>query len=140
MSFGVSSLLFPETAASFFNSDPEFVPYAARWLSIMAIGYFSMSTVQVCTQAFNTSGNTIAPMIITLSAVWMVEVPLGFALSNLTSLGGRSAAGNSDRHDTADDCVHLVLPAWRLVAYRNHVGLVGIILFLSLKMRSCTLS
>ena len=74
--------------ASFFNNDPEFVPHATKWLSIMAIGYFSMNTVQVYTQAFNTSGNTIAPMIITLFAVWMVEVPLGFALSNLTSLEG----------------------------------------------------
>ena len=87
LSLAVVFLMFPEAVASFFNSDTEFVTKAGRWLSIVAIGYFSMNAVQVLTQAFNTSGATLAPMIITVSTVWLVEIPLAFSLANLTALG-----------------------------------------------------
>ena len=87
LSLAAVFLLFPEAVASFFNSDTEFVRQAGRWLSIVAVGYFSMNAVQVLTQAFNTSGATLAPMIITLSTVWLVEIPLAFSLANLTALG-----------------------------------------------------
>ena len=87
LSLAAVFLIFPEAVASFFNSGTEFVTQAGRWLSIFAIGYFSMNAVQVLTQAFNTSGATLAPMIITLSTVWLVEIPLAFSLANLTALG-----------------------------------------------------
>ena len=47
----------------------------------------AMSPVQVFTQAFNTSGSTFAPMIITVSTMWAFEIPLAYALANFTSLG-----------------------------------------------------
>lgn len=80
-------LAFPEAVASVFGDDPEFISLAATWLTILAIGYFSMSAVQVFTQAFNTSGNTLAPMVITLATMWAVELPLAFSLARYTSLG-----------------------------------------------------
>lgn len=78
---------FPEAVASFFNSNSSFVASATVWISIAAIGYLSMSAVQVFTQAFNTSGATMAPMIITVSTMWAVEIPLAYALSFFTPLG-----------------------------------------------------
>ncbi len=91
---GVASLLvsaiflvFPDYVASFFNSDPDFVAQAAVWLQVLALGYFSMNAVQVFTQAFNTTGDTFAPMVIMLSTMWLVEIPLAFALANFTNLG-----------------------------------------------------
>ena len=90
---GVASLLvaavffaFSDQVASFFNSDPEFVSQAATWLQILAIGYFSMNAVQVFTQGFNTTGATFAPMVIMLSTMWLVELPLAFALSQYSPL------------------------------------------------------
>ena len=90
---GVASLLvsavflvFPDSIASFFNSDPDFVRQAATWLQVLAVGYFSMNAVQVFTQAFNTTGDTFAPMVIMLSTMWLVEIPLAFALANFTGL------------------------------------------------------
>lgn len=80
-------LIFPEAFAGFFNPNEEFVQLAARFMMILAIGYFSMSAVQVFTQGFNTSGDTMAPMIITLSTVWIIDLPLGFALSYFTPIG-----------------------------------------------------
>lgn len=91
---GVASLLvaalflvFSEQVATFFNSDAEFVSQAALWLQILAVGYFSMNAVQVFTQGFNTTGATFAPMVIMVSTMWLVEIPLAFALSQYTVLG-----------------------------------------------------
>ena len=90
---GVASLLvaavflvFSSQVASFFNSDPEFVTQAATWLQILAVGYFSMNAVQVFTQGFNTTGATFAPMVIMLTTMWLVELPLAFALSQFSPL------------------------------------------------------
>ncbi len=80
-------LLIPDWVAAFFNSDPEFVAQAALWLQILAVGYFSMNAVQVFTQAFNTTGDTFAPMVIVLSTMWLIEIPLAFAFSQFTGLG-----------------------------------------------------
>lgn len=79
-------LLFPETVASFFNSNSSFVAAAAVWVSVSAIGYMAMAAVQVYTQGFNTSGATFAPMVITVSTMWFVELPLAYGLSFFTPL------------------------------------------------------
>ena len=83
----IGFLLFPDAVAAFFNSEAEFVSQASTWITIVAIGYLSMSAVQVFTQALNSTGDTMAPMVITLSTMWAVEIPLAFALSLLTPLG-----------------------------------------------------
>ena len=83
----IGFLVFPDAVASFFNSDTEFVAQASTWITIVAVGYLSMSAVQVFTQALNSTGDTMAPMVITLSTMWAVEIPLAFALSLLTPLG-----------------------------------------------------
>ena len=80
-------LLFPESVARLFNSEPEFLSQAAVWVSIVAVGYVSMSMVQVFTQALNGTGATMAPMVITIATMWAVEIPLAFALSLLGPLG-----------------------------------------------------
>ena len=80
-------LLFPDAVARLFNGEPEFVSQAATWVSIVAVGYVSVSTVQVFTQALNGTGATMAPMVITIATMWAVEIPLMFALSMFTPLG-----------------------------------------------------
>jgi Na+-driven multidrug efflux pump len=79
--------VFAEQVASFVNSEPGFVEQASTWLRIIAVGYFSMTAAYVFTHAFNTLGATLAPMVVTLTAMWGIEIPLAFALSNLTPLG-----------------------------------------------------
>ena len=79
-------LAIPDRVASFFNPDPGFVAQASKWLMVLGIGYLSMNAVQVFTQGFNTSGDTFAPMVIMLSTMWLVELPLAFALAQYTSL------------------------------------------------------
>jgi putative MATE family efflux protein len=86
LSIAAVFLIFPKPVASLFNSEAEFVRQAALWLQILAIGYFSMNAVQVFTQSFNTTGATIAPMVVTVSTMWAVELPLAFVLSQYTPL------------------------------------------------------
>ena len=79
-------LAFPEVVASFFNTDSKFVSLATVWISIAALGYLAMSAVQVYTQAFNTSGSTFAPMVVTVLTMWAVELPLCYFLAFFTPL------------------------------------------------------
>ena len=87
-SLTITALLvaFPEAVASFFSNDSDFVSQAGKWITVLAIGTLSMATVQVYTQAFNGTGDTLAPMVVTVCTVWAVDIPLAFALSNMTSL------------------------------------------------------
>ena len=79
-------IAFPEPVAGFFNSDAEFVAIASTWLIIATIGYIFMCPVQIFTQAFNTSGSTFAPMVITVATMWAFEIPLTFVLANFSPL------------------------------------------------------
>ena len=79
-------IVFPVTVSGFFNSDAEFLAIASTWLVIATIGYIFMCPVQIFTQAFNTSGSTFAPMVITVATMWAFEIPLTFILANFTDL------------------------------------------------------
>lgn len=85
--FIILLIAFSDTVAGFFNTDPKFIANASIWLIIAGIGYISMSPVQIFTQAFNTSGSTFAPMVITVATMWAFEIPLTFILANFTPLG-----------------------------------------------------
>lgn len=85
--FLVLLIAFPEPVSAFFNSDAEFISIASTWLVIATIGYIFMCPVQIFTQAFNTSGSTFAPMVITVVTMWAFEIPLTFILANFSPLG-----------------------------------------------------
>ena len=84
--FLVLLMVFPDPIAAFFNSDPGFLEISATWLVIATIGYVFMCPVQIFTQAFNTSGSTFAPMVITVATMWAFEIPLTFILANFSPL------------------------------------------------------
>jgi putative MATE family efflux protein len=72
---------FPEFFLSIFNDDPELLDVGSNWLRIMLLGYFAMGPVQVLMQSFQTAGDTVMPMVSTLLAMWLIEVPLAIVLS-----------------------------------------------------------
>ncbi len=84
--FLVLLMAFPDPIAAFFNSDPGFLKISSTWLVIATIGYIFMCPVQIFTQAFNTSGSTFAPMVITVATMWAFEIPLTFILANFSPL------------------------------------------------------
>ena len=84
--FLVLLMAFPDPIAAFFNSDPGFLEISSTWLVVATIGYIFMCPVQIFTQAFNTSGSTFAPMVITVATMWAFEIPLTFILANFSPL------------------------------------------------------
>ena len=80
-------LFFRGQVSSFINSEPQFVELASGWLVILAIGFVPIGLVQLFTVAFNTSGQTVAPMIVTVTTMWGFEIPFAIVLANLTGLG-----------------------------------------------------
>ena len=79
-------IAFPEPVAGFFNSDADFIAISSTWLMVATIGYIFMCPVQIFTQAFNTSGSTFAPMVITVATMWAFEIPLTFILAYYSPL------------------------------------------------------
>ena len=79
-------IAFPEPVAGFFNSDTDFIIISSTWLLVATIGYIFMCPVQIFTQAFNTSGSTFAPMVITVATMWAFEIPLTFILASYSPL------------------------------------------------------
>jgi putative MATE family efflux protein len=73
--------VFPSFFLSIFSDDPELLDVGTVWLRIMLIGYFAMGPVQVLMQSFQTAGDTLMPMVSTLVAMWLFEVPLAIVLS-----------------------------------------------------------
>ncbi|MBI4310138.1 MAG: MATE family efflux transporter [Chloroflexi bacterium] len=64
-----------------FTRDPALVPVATDWLRILVISYLFLGTGQVFAQSFNTAGDTIAPMLVTLFSIWGVQQSLALMLT-----------------------------------------------------------
>lgn len=78
--------VFSEEIAALFSDSNEFISHASLWIVILAFATFPMSCVQIFTQGIANTGATLMPMVITLLTFWIIEVPLGFGLSYLTTL------------------------------------------------------
>jgi putative MATE family efflux protein len=82
--FVTSTLLFtfPTLFMSLFTRETDVLSIAATWVQIQVFGHFAMGIAQVGQQSFMTAGATVFPMVVTLVALWCVELPLAYFLSN----------------------------------------------------------
>lgn len=89
MKFAVGSVLFlfPVALVLIFTNNADVVELASVWLRLQIVAAFFMGMAMVYQQSFNTAGDTLAPMIVTLLGVWGIEIPLAWVLSNATELG-----------------------------------------------------
>ena len=85
INLATSALLaaFPSTVISIFNDDPELLEVAVTWLRIASLGYMFLGIGQVFQQSYNTAGDTIVPMLVTLISIWGVQQPLAYFLPGL---------------------------------------------------------
>ncbi|HXH21748.1 MAG TPA: MATE family efflux transporter [Dehalococcoidia bacterium] len=74
---------FPREFLSFFNDDPELLDVAVKWLQIALIGYLVMGMGMVFMQSYNTAGDTLVPMVVTLISIWGIQQPLAVVLPDL---------------------------------------------------------
>jgi putative MATE family efflux protein len=80
-------LVWAENIISLFNTDPDLVKLGGTFLRIAVIGYLGMSMVSIMQNCISGSGDTLPPMLITLSMLWVVQIPLALVLSRYTDLG-----------------------------------------------------
>ena len=84
---GAVLFAFPAAVLTIFSSDAELLAVAQIWLRIQVVGYVAMGIGQVAMQSFQTAGDTIVPMIVTLVSIWGIQQPLAFMLPNVAGLG-----------------------------------------------------
>ena len=84
---GVIFLLFAGPLIGIFSSDPEVIPYGVRCLRIVAAGFLFYGYGMVFTQSFNGAGDTTTPTLINLFCLWMLEIPLAWALAHPLNFG-----------------------------------------------------
>jgi putative MATE family efflux protein len=89
---GVLLILFPAFFISLFSHDAQFVAAAIIWLRIQAVAGTMLGGGQVFQQSFNVAGDTLAPMYVTFMSMWVMEIPLAFALSRWTPAGAYGIA------------------------------------------------
>ena len=90
-SIGAIFLLFAPMLVTVFTTDAEVAGYAARCLRIVAAGFLFYGYGMVLTAAFNGAGDTRTPTIINLVSLWLLEIPLAWALANPLGFGPTGA-------------------------------------------------
>ncbi|MBI2847609.1 MAG: MATE family efflux transporter, partial [Chloroflexi bacterium] len=76
-----------EYVVRLFNTEPSLVQTASIFMRIEIVSYLVFGLVLVLSQSLNGVGDTIVPMLATLTTMWLIQVPLSFFLSRYTGLG-----------------------------------------------------
>ena len=71
-------LLFGRNLVSIFTDTPELIELSMRMLSILAVGYISMSITQSLSGVMRGAGDTLTPMWISIIATVVIRVPLAY--------------------------------------------------------------
>ena len=76
-----------ESIVKVFNSEPELVAITSTFIRIQIVGYLVFGLAAGLAQCLNGVGDTIVTMVVTLVAVWAVQVPLGYVMPKVGTLG-----------------------------------------------------
>jgi putative MATE family efflux protein len=79
--------LFPDVFLLLFTRDEALLDLASTWIRIQCLGYIALGSSQVFQQSFMTAGATFYPMMVTLLALWVIELPLAYVLSDPMGMG-----------------------------------------------------
>ncbi|MBI4312301.1 MAG: MATE family efflux transporter [Chloroflexi bacterium] len=84
---GAFIVAFPFLLITVFTSDTDVVELTSVWLRIQVFAAILMGMSMVFQQSFNTAGDTMAPLLVTLVGVWFVELPVAWLLSHTLGIG-----------------------------------------------------
>jgi len=84
---GAIFVLFAPLLISFFTHDPDVARYGVRCLRIVSAGFLFYGYAMVLTAAFNGAGETRTPTLIAMGCLWMLEIPLAWALARPLGFG-----------------------------------------------------
>ena len=80
-------LLWADQVVGIFSAEPELVALGSAFLRITAAGYLVVSLSSVLQNCIAGAGDTLPNMVISLAAIWAVQLPLAFLLPRFTGLG-----------------------------------------------------
>jgi len=81
-------LIWPEIIIRVFSSDPELIQVASVFVRIAALGFIFGGGAQIFQQSLAVAGDTLPPMIISIIAIWGIQVPLALVFARIDSLMG----------------------------------------------------
>lgn len=84
---GALIFAFPVLLVTIFTGEPEVVELTTVWLRIQVLAAILMGLAMIFQQSFNTAGDTMAPLLVTLVAVWGVELPVAWILAHGLGIG-----------------------------------------------------
>jgi putative MATE family efflux protein len=73
-------LLWAEEIVGIFTTEPDLVETATVFMRIATAGYLVMGFSSVLMQSISTAGDTLPPMIFNIVMMWLVQIPLAWAL------------------------------------------------------------
>ncbi|MFH1382867.1 MAG: MATE family efflux transporter [Chloroflexota bacterium] len=80
-------LLWAEGIISVFSPQAELVDLGGDFIRIAAVGYLVLGIMAVLSQFISGVGDTWPPMLVSMAAMWLVQVPLAFFLPGMNGLG-----------------------------------------------------
>jgi len=83
----IAVLLFAENIARIFNSEEALVATSGKFMRIAVVGYLLMPLTAVFMSALSGAGDTVPPMIISVTVAWLIQIPLAYFLPQITDLG-----------------------------------------------------
>ncbi|MDJ0634634.1 MAG: MATE family efflux transporter [Xenococcaceae cyanobacterium MO_188.B29] len=90
----VAAILAPSASwlASLFNSDPQIIQIATRYLWFVPISYAAAGIIFIASSTFNALGKPIPSMIMTVSRMVVLYIPLAYIGSQVFGINGIFAA------------------------------------------------
>ncbi len=84
---GLLLILLPGAFVVLFTQDAAVMDLTVDWVRIQVFASILMGLAMVFQQSYNNAGDTWAPMVVTLLAVWGIELPLAWYLSHTLGIG-----------------------------------------------------
>jgi multidrug resistance protein, MATE family len=84
---GVLFLVLPEQLIGFFTSDPEVIAQGVPPLRLVGVVQPFLSAMMVFAGALRGAGDTLTPMCVNGAGIWLLRVPLAWALTRIWSWG-----------------------------------------------------
>jgi len=74
-------------AIALFNTEPAVIAAGTHCLRVMATGQAFMSVAMIIAMSLRGAGDTLSPMLISTGALWLVQIPLAYGLSQAAGWG-----------------------------------------------------
>jgi putative MATE family efflux protein len=82
----IALLFWAQYVVRIFTSDPELISLSTTFIRIALVGYLIMGMASIFQQCIVAAGDTLIPMIVSLTTGWLVQLPLAYFLPKLWGL------------------------------------------------------